>query len=435
MKANTKTKIIVLIGLLLFSVAFIVVSYRVEENRKEIELEVQSEIYTERLTNEFVDYFSTTSIIKALIELDDDEFSQGEFNRVVALLYSEDTMDLIYYAPDGIIKWVYPQTELNDNTVGINIFADPATSVTANWVRENNKAVLDGPYISGYTDTPVLAVRSPINKTIDGEPQFVGFATVLFKSEKVVSLLTTPASSIIDNNFIFSIHSMYNSEETVLYKDEALDYDKAHANDFNVSNTHWTLYLDYKNRDEMLVQTIIQSALMAIVISVVVYIFFLIYLWGKAKQYDEIYLDSLTKIHNRKSIPKVIPKMKSYIFFFIDLNKFKPVNDTYGHEMGDKLLIAYAQRLKHRFNNDSLPLRLGGDEFGLLINGSLNDDEIQSITNRLINLSSETFVLDGIDINISSAVGFASYPKDGNSIEEIMELADQRMYENKKCRR
>ncbi len=432
---KTKIKIIVLLGLLIFSVIFTVVSYRVEENKKQDELKIQSVIYTERLINEFVDYFSTTSIIRALIELDDDELSQDDFNRVVALLYSEDTMDMIYYAPDGIIKWVYPRTELNDNSVGVNIFTDPSTSVTANWVRENNKAILDGPYISGYTDTPVLAVRSPISKTIDGEQQFVGFVTVLFKSDKVVSLLTTPANSIIDNNYIFSIHSMYNSEETVLYNDENLNYDKAASNDFTVSNTHWTLYLDYKNRDELFAQTVIQSAIIAIVISAVAYIFFLIYLWGKAKQYDEIYLDSLTKIHNRKGIPKVVDKKKNYTFFFIDLNKFKPVNDTYGHEMGDKLLIAYAQRLKHRFNNDSLPLRLGGDEFGLLINGSLNDDQIQNINNRLISLSNETFVLDGVDINISSAVGFATYPKDGDTIEAIMELADQRMYENKKSRR
>ncbi len=297
-----KIKIILLLGLLLFIVVFTTVSYRIEENQKQIELKVQSEIYTERLINEFVDYFSTASIIKALVELDDNEFTQDEFNRLVALLYSEDTMDLIYYAPDGIITWVYPQTELNDNTVGINIFDDPATSVTASWVRDNNKSVLDGPYISGYTDTPVLAVRSPISKTIDGDQQFVGFVTVLFKSEKVISLLTTPANSIIDNNFIFSIHSMYNSEETVLYEDEDLNYDKAESNGFTVSNTHWTLYLDYINRDSMLMQTVIQSALIATVISIFVYIFFLIYLWGKAKQYDEIYLDSLTKIHNRKTM-------------------------------------------------------------------------------------------------------------------------------------
>ncbi len=103
--------------------------------------------------------------------------------------------------------------------------------------------------------------------------------------------------------------------------------------------------------------------------------------------------------------------------------------------MGDKLLIAYAQRLKHRFNSDSLPLRLGGDEFGLLINGSLNDEQIKSITDRLVSLSNETFVLDDTNINISSAVGHATYPKDGNTIEEVMELADKRMYENKKSRR
>jgi diguanylate cyclase (GGDEF)-like protein len=116
----------------------------------------------------------------------------------------------------------------------------------------------------------------------------------------------------------------------------------------------------------------------------------------------------------------------------IDLNKFKIINDTYGHAMGDKVLIFFSQLIHKLIRETDYLFRMGGDEFYLLLtNTSANNADV--IIKKLQNkLSNEKFIYENIEIELSSSFGTAEYGLDGLTIDELIVIADFRMYENKK---
>ena len=162
------------------------------------------------------------------------------------------------------------------------------------------------------------------------------------------------------------------------------------------------------------------------------------------KSYNELrksnFTDSLTGIYNRKKFDEysnlTLNNAKRtnipFSIVMIDLNKFKPINDTYGHHIGDDVLILFSKTIKKHIRNTDYLFRLGGDEFCLILN---NTDSIgaNNIVKKLQEILLETkFIKDNIKININASFGIAEYKVHGNNIDELIKVADFRMYENKK---
>ena len=150
--------------------------------------------------------------------------------------------------------------------------------------------------------------------------------------------------------------------------------------------------------------------------------------------------DHLTGIYNRKKFTEysnlMINEAQRYNHTFslvlIDLNKFKPINDTYGHSIGDKVLIFFTQIVKKSIRGTDYFFRVGGDEFHLLLsNTSLNNAQI-AISKLEEKLRNSLFIDENIKLEISASFGIAQYKVDGNNVEELVQIADERMYKNKK---
>ena len=144
--------------------------------------------------------------------------------------------------------------------------------------------------------------------------------------------------------------------------------------------------------------------------------------------------DALTGLLNKGGFMTAL-KTASYesdilSLYFIDLNKFKPVNDRYGHEAGDYVLQVIAERLKELFPNKSIITRLGGDEYCILL---LDTDKPQAETK--VNLISEELekeiAYQDAKISVSGSIGLANYPVDTHNAEELISLADKQMYVKK----
>ncbi len=120
---------------------------------------------------------------------------------------------------------------------------------------------------------------------------------------------------------------------------------------------------------------------------------------------------------------------------FFDLDKFKDVNDTYGHSVGDKLLQLVANRIRAVLKPDDFLARIGGDEF-ILIHGNLNRQMVQNAVlatvDRILTLIHEPFSIDGKIAHISASIGTAIYGVDGEEPEDLIKHADMAMYEAKK---
>jgi len=145
--------------------------------------------------------------------------------------------------------------------------------------------------------------------------------------------------------------------------------------------------------------------------------------------------DALTELPNRRELhdraARVLVEGERAALLFIDLNRFKTVNDALGHHVGDQLLQEIAGRLRDAIDPDQLVARIGGDEFAMLLHGV--DDPMQARTIALdaITRIREPVELAGRVLHVSASVGIALYPIHGEDIGELMQAADLAMYRAK----
>lgn len=146
--------------------------------------------------------------------------------------------------------------------------------------------------------------------------------------------------------------------------------------------------------------------------------------------------DALTGLFNKRYFEKMMEirdeKKKPYALFYMDLDLFKPVNDTYGHEMGDKVLKEVAKRLLKCIRSNDYAFRIGGDEFMLILNGNLDAQLCEKRIERIKKLIGEPYEFDGHTIKIGISCGSAVYPDDADCAADIQKIADKRMYADKK---
>ena len=142
--------------------------------------------------------------------------------------------------------------------------------------------------------------------------------------------------------------------------------------------------------------------------------------------------DSLTGLLNRnsfdKKFKKFIKKEQKFQVVLMDLCKFKSINDTYGHRMGDEVLKIIAKRFRHSLRPADIAARLGGDEFVALIDGELSDIEYIDLIKHV----EESMQIDGINLNVGVSIGVTTYPIHGEDYSTLMSQADCAMYYAKK---
>lgn len=116
---------------------------------------------------------------------------------------------------------------------------------------------------------------------------------------------------------------------------------------------------------------------------------------------------------------------------FLDLDQFKVINDSLGHQIGDKLLLQVAKRLKANIRAEDSIARFGGDEFALCLPTRDGQDEIGLIAKKIIESFKEQFIIDGLCMHASASIGVSVYPDDGTDADTLMRNADTAMYHAK----
>lgn len=147
--------------------------------------------------------------------------------------------------------------------------------------------------------------------------------------------------------------------------------------------------------------------------------------------------DALTGLPNRRlfladledRVQQSAGASRSFAVGVLDLDRFKPVNDIYGHATGDQLLIAVGERLQTIDNDNLFVARLGGDEFGLLVDG--DETLAKAIGEQVITLLHQPFQIDGHRLFLGCSIGFAAFPYAGATASSIFDRADYALYEVK----
>ena len=149
--------------------------------------------------------------------------------------------------------------------------------------------------------------------------------------------------------------------------------------------------------------------------------------------------DQLTSLPNRTllrermdhAIARAMRGGSGVATLVLDIDRFKEINDMLGHEIGDKLLIEVAQRIRAAVRDQDTVARLGGDEFAVVLEGASEAREVLPVIERIVDSLAELSTIEGKSINSSTSIGIAMYPENGSNLSELLRAADLAMYQAK----
>ena len=149
--------------------------------------------------------------------------------------------------------------------------------------------------------------------------------------------------------------------------------------------------------------------------------------------------DNLTLLPNRRSLEKKVneyiheclEKEKKFALYFIDLDGFKNVNDTLGHDIGDLLLKEVAKIFKDTLRNEDFVFRIGGDEFAIIIKYSNEEIDLEIIANKIIENINKPIFIKNHEINVGCSIGISLFPKDAQDLKNLLKYSDMAMYKAK----
>jgi diguanylate cyclase (GGDEF)-like protein len=146
--------------------------------------------------------------------------------------------------------------------------------------------------------------------------------------------------------------------------------------------------------------------------------------------------DQLTGLPNRalladrfdRALDKAKRNGTHLVVCLLDLDHFKPINDAYGHDMGDKLLVEVVTRLNQQLRDVDTLSRLGGDEFVILLEDLDNINDVEGLMKRILQILAEPFIIDDVSLKVSVSIGLSVFPSDNADPDTLLRHADQAMY-------
>ncbi len=285
-------------------------------------------------------------------------------------------------------------------------------------------------------------------RTLRIKDELIGFKTAVENSDNSI-IITDAQSNIIYVNDIFEYDTGYTREEVIGKNPRILKsgensqefYNKMHETlnrgekwegEFINKRKDGTLYYEKASITPVYVQGKL-SKYLAINLNITDYI----------EQKREVeymaYHDALTSLPNRINVEEylehrlIVAKRQSsrISILFIDLDRFKIINDTLGHDVGDELLVQSAKRMKKALRESDMLARIGGDEFVIIIE-SLNEDySAAQVSQKILELFSEPITTSNHRLNVTLSIGIAIFPDDGMDCKTIFKHADVAMYKAK----
>lgn len=151
--------------------------------------------------------------------------------------------------------------------------------------------------------------------------------------------------------------------------------------------------------------------------------------------------DPMTDVVNRSTfmdelssaIEESTESEEIFALLYVDLDKFKEINDSLGHGIGDLLLIQFSERMKQNVRHQDVVGRIGGDEFLILLK-DIDRKKVDSLVKRMHANFSKPYVIEGKEIIVTSSIGVALYPEDAASSDQLMQFADEALYKAKEVR-
>ncbi|MBF9018011.1 MULTISPECIES: diguanylate cyclase [unclassified Oceanispirochaeta] len=373
------------------------------------------------------------------------DFNTDDFEKwakvIVSEMYAATTVQL---APDGIISHIYP-LKGNENALGLNLLEDSRGNEGALRAIESNELTFIGPVKLIQSGKLAVIVRKPVFMSEESGSIFWGFIIALMYLEEIIP---ERAISLHEQNLFFRIlgDNPDNDEIPVIYESRGFYEEDCTTLKIEVPNGTWLLQMNHKPRKNPFYHLI---RILLLIFSVILATY--VYLQQdkirkKAVEINnlndrllEISLkDELCGCWNRRGGLQIIEQQisqanrygETHSIVMIDIDFFKEVNDKHGHQGGDKLLQHLTNLLTDLLREPDAVVRLGGDEFLLILPKIGLDDCIEVVKRIQHKVNTTALLLEKESLNLSLSMGIASYKK-GENVEDLLHRADGKMYEVK----
>lgn len=372
-----------------------------------------------------------TSIMKSLLQINEEETLKS-FNELARdLIGNNPGMKCIQLAPKGKIEYIYP---LEGNEAGkIDLFATEDLRGDAVKARDSGKLLLTGP-IELRQGGRGLVARNPV---FDKNGEFWGFSIVIIKLAGIFDEMT-PIHDIAAGYYCTIVVKNAPNKMTIFSNiDGKQDLEMVKTELRLAGDTVWEMSLVPKE-GWITSERKYVNAFAALMASLLLY-----KLMFRIRQIRRQMLknkkmamhDPLTNALNQRALNQVLAEydksLQPYGLVFVDLDYFKEINDAYGHDIGDRVLVESVNRMKAAVREVDKVYRVGGDEFVILITGGLSVVAYTELRERLKLYVEKAVEVNQDKIHVRISVGYAACPADGNCSSILLKRADQRMYEEK----
>lgn len=357
-----------------------------------------------------------------------------------AVVNSDNVRNLII-APDGIVSYVYPMEEGNDAVLGLNYYDNSVEGNKEAIIASYSEGILlAGPFTTVLGDKAISG-RLPVNFTDEkGNKTFWGLISLTLDYPEVME--NTGLESLTKQGYTFELwHTNVDTglREVIISNGVIDEKDNYLDKTIKVQNASWNLRLaplpKWYQYPETWVYIILSLAVSTMVSLMVMKNQQLRILMGELEHLA--HYDSLTGLLNRQGLMRQIDNLpkgnKNFLIYYLDLNDFKDINDSFGHDAGDEVLIEFGNRIKKHLIEDHFLCRMGGDEFILISCPNFNtEDKMTSFWDTVYQEFKSPFKIKGHDVFITFSLGVASYSADTDNIGDIISKADHQIYLKKK---
>ncbi|HGH6014959.1 TPA: diguanylate cyclase [Vibrio mimicus] len=428
-------------GLFSYMAVYLITEKFLEKQIQEAKETIQYEVALVRYSieaNIFRDTYLADSF--ASVVALDPEFATKNWKSVSEQFLSKASfVRNIGLAPNDIISHVYP-LKGNEKAVGLDFRTAPSQYKTVQIAKETKKVFIAGPLELVQGGTALIA-RYPIFTDLPHNTDYWGGLSVVIDYDKLIEVskihsLKGADVALVANNFDGTRNKVIEGEESIL---ESFDI----SYPIYLPNSNWTLFAKYRDFGE--VESINKFKNLFMMLGSATFsigYFLLLFLINNYLRAQNLSLrDELTQLPNRRylfnELNRIMSRSGSVVEFTvlnIDLNKFKKINDSLGHEAGDEVLKHTALSLTQCMRSSDFISRIGGDEFVAILQRTTKEEDVARVIHKMhLYLESSPLRWNNEKIWISISVGSYTFRGKANPmlINDILSAADKNMYLDK----
>ncbi|WP_348541637.1 sensor domain-containing diguanylate cyclase [Vibrio fluminensis] len=380
----------------------------------------------------FNDALITSEVLKEMTLLSSDRaICEQHFNLLSKkLLETYSNVDALLYLPNGIVKFAYPYQE-HKQAVGHNVLADEKRKRGANESIQYKETTIIGPIPLVQNGRPAFILR----KSISDEEGFIGLSSSVIYLESILRVIENQLAQHNIKNYSIS---GYNPDTDDVAEKSIVSNGHSDGVPYKgvirLFESHWDIYF-YPNDNNLISRVLVLCTLLITILILLTPLRYFIKYQDSEKQRThlqrEAHTDFLTGLLNRRGFEFKFEALKSQkqsgTIAVFDIDFFKHINDNYGHDVGDKVLIQFSKICNAIIHDDFIFSRTGGEEFMLLMPNTFADQAKAICESLREAVEKAPILIKRHNINLTVSIGVSSFTS-SDKMETAVSSADKALY-------